>query len=476
MGETSNTNVIDVAASAEFQHASEAAAMFIGEVVSKKLLRIYDVHETAPLTTLDMLHLAESGDEQAWLSVAANVHTELVEWTRKTKNIVQSRSWVNEDGQVSQHTHNWRHVQANTILYRQDAILQSRAPIETTNNFRIETAIQNGTLQNYWFVASSLVPDNLTPEQADKVGFFGDSMSASIQATTLDSYGVLTESAFVAAVDSRGGLRFDVDTLRAVYNFLGVGISSCNTEEILARPLLIHKSIMPNGVSDFVKLYDYFAGSQRFFGVKDEIGIYDSFADVCREREKEFNDLAATITQRLIAERHELTHPDEFVKRLSYLAKHYLVQRAIVDNSIDLRVFGAEAAHYLAASRWHLEQGNTKEAEQAIEMAHKTAMGGSCVTYSPADGTFDPTKEDWSGGKKEKFAKCQSCKSFKLEIGGCKICEDCVKRPWVREKAWADFLKEQKKQKAEEDQRAKQLRMLHKTDESNVIAPEQVAA
>lgn len=442
-------HVIDVATSSEFKHAPEVAAEFIGTLVTREHVGVEEVKIYTPQTTLDKLRLAEVGDAEATLSVAANVHSELVEWARKTKNIMSSRSQLKQDGQVSQSGHDWRDVQANTILRRKDSsLLQARAPIETVNNFRMELAIQNGALADYWFVASSLVPGHFTADQAEKEAFFAEEMSASIQATTLDAYGVLTECAFVAGADNRDAPRFDIATMKAVYAELGINVSGCTTEEILARPLLIHKSMMPNGVSDFVKLYDKHAGEGRFFGVKGATGEYDNFAEFCFDREREFDELTSIITEKLIDERHTFNVPEDVVRRISQLAKHNLVDWAKTDLSIDPRIFGYEAANFLQQVREHLEHGNVQEANKLMKKAHQTAKGGACGTFSGAEGGYADPKtgkdSDWSGGSKEKLAKCKSCKSFKFEIGGCKICEDCVKRPWVMQKAWDDFKKEKK--------------------------------
>ena len=154
-------------------------------------------------------------------------------------------------------------------------------------------------------------------------------MSLAIQATSQDKYGVLTESAFAAGSDGRDTPRFDVATLVKVYDYLGVDISGATSEEILARPLLIHKTLMQNGVSDFVKLYDHFAGGNRFFGAPGASGNYNTFAEKCFEREREFDQLAIHITKRLINERTTFTNPMQLVRRISWLAKHYLVQRSV---------------------------------------------------------------------------------------------------------------------------------------------------
>ena len=108
------------------------------------------------------------------------------------------------------------------------------------------------------------------------------------------------------------------------------------------------------------------------------------------------------------------------------------------------------------------DSGDLTGAKEAIKEAQKTAKGGACNTTSPADGDGGP--DDWSGGSKEKFAKCQSCKSFVLEVGGCKICESCTKRPWVMEQAWRKYQQEQKQQKAE----AKKKEQMTELPEKNV--------
>ena len=446
MSDQIHPRVIDVAFMRDDEHARREAAIFMGSLTMRDSTELVPVKP--PETLLDKLWQAEQGDKQALLAVGSNIHTELVEWTRKTKNIVQVRSQILPDAQLVQHGHLWRDIHANTLINRTDsAVLQRRAPIETINSFRIEESLKKGTLKDYLHIVCSSVPDDLTAEKADKEGFFGESMSLAIQATSQDKYGVLTESAFAAGADGRDSPRFDVATLVKIYEYLGIDISDATSEEILARPLLIHKSLMPHGVSDFVKLYDHFAGGDRFFGVVGATGSYDSFADNCFEREREFDELAGRITSRLIDERATFSNPMQLVRRISWLAKHYLVERSLEDTSIDPVIFGYEAAWHIANVRQFLDSGQTEKAAEATHEAHKTAKGSSCLSFSGADGSNDP--EDWSGGSTEKFAKCQSCKSFVLEVGGCKICESCTKQPWIMEHAWRKFQQEQKQQKAD---------------------------
>ena len=452
MSEQARGSVIDIASSPEDLLLRHEAAAYAGRVIAGDTL----ILDYIPETTLDKLALAEAGDRRAMLSVAANVHTELVEWTRKTKNIVQSRSEVLQDGSIVQHGHAWRDIQANTLLRRtESAVLQQRARTELVHNFRIEQFVQDGTLADHYFLVVSPVPDYLSSEVAEKEAFFAESMSLAVQATTLDTYGVLTESAFVAGADGRDQPRFDVATIQRVYAALGVNIADCSSEEILARPLLIPKSMLSHGVADFVKLYDELSGEQRFFGVKGATGDYDTFADTCFQDERQFDELALRITQQLIAERGLFAEPIDVVHRIATLAKRNLVARSQYDTTIDPLVFGREAATHIERVRMLLERGDVIGAQSALKKAQETAKGGACGTYSGAERQQSENGEqDWSGGSKEKFAKCKSCKSFKFEIGGCKICEDCVKKPWVMQKAWDEYVKEERKKRTTQKSKA----------------------
>lgn len=445
MSELAKGNVIDIISSPEDVVVCHEAAAYAGRVVTGDTVQL----EYIPETTLDKLALAEAGDRRAMLSVAANVHTELVEWTRKTKNIVQSRSEVLPNGTIMQHGHSWRDIQANTLISRtESAVLQQRAHIELAHNFRIEQYVKDGTLSDYYFVVVSPVPDYLSPDEAEKEAFFAESMSLAVQATTVDTYGVLTESAFVAGADGRDQPRFDIATIQNVYESLGVSIAGCSSEDILARPLLVHKSLMSHGVADFVRLYDSMSGQQRFFGIKGATGDYSTFADTCFQDERQFDALAMHITEQLIAERRLFNEPIDVVRRIATLAKRNLVARSQYDTAIDPLVFGREAAAHIEQVRALLEQGNIEGAQVELKKAQATAKGGACGTFSGAERQESEGKEsDWSGGSKEKFAKCKSCKSFKFEIGGCKICEDCVKKPWVMQKAWDEYIKEEKKRR-----------------------------
>ena len=165
MSDQIHPRVIDVAFMRDDEHARREAAIFMGSLTMRDSTELVPVKP--PETLLDKLWQAEQGDKQALLAVGSNIHTELVEWTRKTKNIVQVRSQILPDAQLVQHGHLWRDIHANTLINRTDsAVLQRRAPIETINSFRIEESLKKGTLKDYLHIVCSSVPDDLTAEKS----------------------------------------------------------------------------------------------------------------------------------------------------------------------------------------------------------------------------------------------------------------------------------------------------------------------
>lgn len=55
-----------------------------------------------------------------------------------------------------------------------------------------------------------------------------------------------------------------------------------------------------------------------------------------------------------------------------------MVEKALTDTSIDLRVFGMEAAAHLEMARYHYEHGDAQQAGLALSNAVQTARSSSC--------------------------------------------------------------------------------------------------
>lgn len=229
------------------------------------------LHESLPQenyssSLMESLHLAQEGDQTARQMIETNVRTDVVERTIKTGHITSVQLELNEQGKIMQFGQTMESVYANSLRYTPEGSkMQPRNQAEARNGMRIENLNRQGLLEDYNFVVFSMAADDMSHQEMKQSGFFTETMSCSIQVTTANNEGLTTQSAFVSGIDKHQSKRHDKSTVVSLADSLGVDYSQKSANEIIDTPILIHKSLMPNGVIDLVKHYDDFAGN-TFFG------------------------------------------------------------------------------------------------------------------------------------------------------------------------------------------------------------------
>lgn len=355
------------------------AARFIGRValepnvaVTPDVSRVGSLHEA--------LQRASAGDEIARQLITTNVRTDVVERTIKAGHIMTVGLEVDVQGKVWQHGQTMDSIQANTLTFASDQpAMRRRSEAEVRNSFRIENLNRQGLLTEYAFVVFSRAADDMTPEEMAEVGFFTDTMSCAIQLTTASESGLTMESAFVAGVSAPGQSRHDQSAVAGVITRLGIEMDSQSATKMLNTPLLIHKSLLPNGVVDLVRLYDEAAGG-TFFGEAKPRQNYPAYRAVCSQREVGFAPKVADIVAELIAEAPFINSPVAATQRLHKLSEKYMVEQAVSDSSINPLVFGTIAAAHIEQARSHQELGRSDQAQSAMGKAQTTAKSSSCPT------------------------------------------------------------------------------------------------
>jgi hypothetical protein len=276
----------------------------------------------------------------------------------------------------------------------------------------------------------------MSREELTDAGFFADTMSVAVQATTASHEGLTTESGFVAGVKTPGGNQHDKQTVDKVAANLGADYSNKSATEIIDTPMLIHKSLMPNGVIDLVKLYDEAAGG-TFFGESKPIQDYSRYLEFCKQREESYLPKIQLAMGELLAEAPNIKTPTSATRKLHKVSEKNMLAQAVYDKNINPLVFGREAAFYIERARLHSDHGNTELADVAIKKAQPLARSSSCPSGVKSGETAasevgvnkKSETETWHGGKKHYNAKCNCCKKVKSQVGACHICEDCVKNP-----------------------------------------------
>lgn len=364
------------------RHRADKFIQAAGSVATREHVEVeHQMREQLPedeLTSLmDAVQRAAWGDKEAKLFIANNVRTDIFERTVKAGLVMKARLSVDQNGQAGQHGQSMKTTHHNALRFASaKPEIMDRSLPETRNGFRIAALYGEGLLDDYYFVVKSRCADNIPFEELDDNGFFSDTLSTSIQATTANENGLITESAFVAGVKKPGGQPHDAETVISIGEVLGVDYTGKTAAEIIDMPLLIHKSLMPNGVIDLVRLYDICAGG-TFFGEDKPPQDYLEFVKFCEKRENELEPIVEKITQQLIDEADKIHTPLAAVKRLHQLSQKYMLERSIEDKTINPKVFGP-AAPYIEQARAYRELGNTDLAQAAIDKAQQVAKSSSC--------------------------------------------------------------------------------------------------
>jgi hypothetical protein len=304
--------------------------------------------------------------------------------------------------------------------------MKTRSEIDALNGHRLEDYHRQDLLDEYYFVEFTRFPDEteMTSQEAADAGFFTETASAIIRVTTVDEAGQLKmQSAFVAGKSSPEAPRHDKTAITQVAAKFGVDIEDLNSAETLARPLLIRKDSLPNGVIDLVREYDEAVGG-TFFGEQKPAQDYLAYRDVCRQREFELESVVEEITEKLIAESTTLNTPLDASNRLHQLSEKLMVDRTIEDDTINPRVFGQESANYINQARLSYAQGNWYELEAAREKAQSTARSYSC----PSGAQRSAQAEHGLKGDNSNTNSGEKCPEIKNgQITRCPFCKNKVR-------------------------------------------------
>ncbi len=396
-----------IPATAEDLAVRQKAASFIGAVatgawnVEAHTADTEEALQTQPIESLhDGIHLAAEGDVAAYKMIEMNAITDFVERIIKSGNINKINMMADAAGAIQQHGQTLESVQANSLRYASKGRqMRARVEAETRNAFRLSHYYNQGTLNEYNLVTFSRVPDDMSDSDMRKAGFFLDTMSCSIQVTSAAGNQLATELGFVAGVGQRGAARHDGTAITDLVSQFGLNVAGMSATELLDSPLLIHKSLMPDGVLDLVRRYDAAAGG-TFFGENKPPQDYYAYRDMCAAREASFKPTIDKIVAELIAEAPTITSRTMATERLNKISGKQAIHLAAENMSINPDVFGTESSARIEIARWHLEKGNRELAAREILEAVKTDRSNSCPSGSsdskdgPESGSNTNTEED----------------------------------------------------------------------------------
>ena len=173
--------------------------------------------------------------------------------------------------------------------------------------------------------------------------------------------------------------RHDLDTIIVLGDMIGIDFRGMTIAQIIETPILIHNSLIPNGVIDAVKnLWDPAAsvvvGKPVFFGEsKSAPCSYEEYLQRCRERTKTFKPRTERVRNQLIREKDQIQTRLQAIERLHQLSEAAMVEMAIEDRSIDPMVFGKSSAGHIIMARQYTDQGRTDLAHEQTKKAIQTA-------------------------------------------------------------------------------------------------------
>lgn len=406
----------------------QRAARFIGSIATKNSSEVYK--STSKYGSLyEAVGAAYMNDIEAKAMVRINAKTDVIERTIKAGHVIEVA--VDIDGhEMWQHGQSMKDVHANALEHgAQSKEMLARTRAEITNYFRLTREIQEGKLEGHSFVVFSCAPDDMSKEAMQEAGFFTDTMSCSIQVTTVKEGKLVTESAFVAGVKTFDGIRHDIEAVRSVARSFGVDMSNKSVTEILGSPLRISNGQINNGVVDIVERYDTAVDGGTntvFFGQERKRKDYLEFKAECKERELAFEPKVNAITSDLIRMFPQIKDEAHASRLLNEISGRHMIEHAVFDYSIDPRVFGLQSAEDIYRARRAMEAGELEQGLGFIERAKENDQSSSCPGGVSNDKSKSNTEElSWHGGKIKK-GTCVNCKKD-TDVGVASWCKKCIK-------------------------------------------------
>lgn len=477
---------------------------FIREVGATAMAAIVEVPDAVKgegsryPTLADAIHAARAGDAEAWMVIQGNARTQAAESAVKAGIVLEVPLEVDAQGRLVQHGQLLRDVYKNALLHASATPeIRERTEAEISNGFMLEHLIRCGVLEGRKtehgqekkknIAILSRPPENMSETDADRAGFFIDTMSCAIQVIRMKDGRLIQESAFVAGRASPGAPRHDRQTIEKMLALLGISAEGVSVTELLGRPLLIDADSMPNGAVDLARLYDEAAGG-TFFGQAKLRQDYLKHIEANRRFLDQLEPIVQQIVALVVAKGDQVRHPVDAVKLLHNVAQDRMLEFALQHSSIDARVFH-EAAPHIEAARLHLAQGNMQEFQRARQAAQGTARTSSCPSSlaerqamgQDREGTEEDQlpKNERVGKIRMGYCRTPNCPSAgkKTLVGECSVCLYCqsmwdhgidpstVSRPKRQEKVLGELLMASIQMLLSERQRTKKQQTAHKAGE-----------
>lgn len=318
----------------------------------------FDIESNVPSNLAEALDRARSGDVHAEKMIRSNVTTDYLERAYKFGFVSEVELEKRPDGEIVQYGQSIEKVHVNSLVYIGNEKMKQRAKIETLNSVRDKHYVNTGLLKDNARVTVSLVHEDMSDEEAEEVGFFVPTKSISIQVMTEREDGQLViQSAFVAGRENQSDEPFDKLAVVELARMFGVDYQGQTTEQILSRPWLVDKKLLPDLSVSVVERFDEAAeavtGKKKFFGrdiaTSQKTHNYIEKAQKSKQIASEMKHDIDKVVQDLILFRTD--SPTAATEKLAELNDELVKRRIVADTSIDARVLGIETAYHVEHAR-----------------------------------------------------------------------------------------------------------------------------
>lgn len=413
------------------EEARHHAVSFLGGIAIRgEADEVVTPNRTNETSLMAASQMAALGDERArrvvYNNAAADVAERLFKAAHQTKiHMKMVDGHLEQEGRRLTDIH--RSTLEHTVL---NGEMLRRSNYELQNAILFQRLHQAGVLEGFDAVVFSPSPTAMSIEEKRQYGLFVDTESCSIQYLTASGQDITLETAFVAGKLSPTSPRHDLKAIQKLAEMHGLNLQAVDGTELLRHVILIPKE-QAEGVAGVVEWYDDAAGG-TFYGQANPRQDYQVYAAQCLERSRDFEGMVQNIVDQLICESHSFKSPLDAIMRLDELSAQFSRERAVHDVSIDVAVFGEQAAMHIQEARFFLERGELDRAESAMEMARKTDQSSSCPLFKSIvneGGGDDPSgasSNEEVGGKK--WGNCPYCQAL-VYVDPCAkriTCIDCT--------------------------------------------------
>jgi hypothetical protein len=410
---------------------------------------------------------AAEGDPDAIKFVKANIRADVVERTIKAGIVMTTELDQDVDGKLIQYGQTLEDVQVNSLAFASGGIMGERVAAEARNAIRLQRCLDQGLLKEYYFVVFSRYTDSTNKHAAKNAGFFVDTMTTSIQATTEKDGVVIMESSYLAGVKQPGADRHDIEAVVGVGKEMGVDFTGKNDAESIDMGVLVPKHMMPNGVIDIDKMFDDHAGG-TFMGQDKPRRDYVEFRKECDAIVANFEPKVEEICAEFLASIGCMNEPLDATDMLHNLSERHMVEYAVGNKDINPLVFGVESAAHIMEARRQVDLGNYEQAAALMDRAKETADSSSCPTGSSVDKSSNRDNKDGEVSGK-KWVGCGVCGTKRAFFGDpcatsmtCRECKSSATNGRVvdRRKETEQAKAAEKTTKAQESQKKNEAKEL----------------